>query len=119
MLKRSAFLAVLLLGLALPGGRAAACPFDSDDCGTTSYAPVDPPAPADFSWFGGTDSRDAYTVSNDVWTFNNGSTWDPTLDQQWPLPFEQPSHWDTIVNSIERIFAPSRQDLSDAIGDRG
>ena len=41
MLKRLAFLAILVLGLALPGGSAAACPFDSDDCGTTSYAPVE------------------------------------------------------------------------------
>jgi len=120
MLKRSAFLAVLVLGLALAGGRAAACPFDSDDCGTTSYAPVEPPAPADYSWVGGTSFQDAYTVTNDVWTWNNGSTWEPASNDPWPPSVPTPSLWDTIVNEIQQIFSPViRPDFDGGDGVRG
>ena len=121
VVKRSAFLVLLLVGLALTGSRAAACPID-DDCGPASYAAVEPSAPADYSWVGGTDWTNAYTVSNDVWTWNNGSTWEPSSDAPWPpsVPVAAPSLWDQIVNDFERIFAPAAPGGSpDSVGDRG
>ena len=120
MVRRSVFLAALILGLVLPGARAAACPFDSDDCGARSFAPVEPPTPPDF-WWGGGEGWHSYVVQDDTWFFMDGSHWDPSSKDAYPPSVEPPSLLDIVINAIDRFFSPAPDEryFPDGIGDRG